>query len=251
MTRTFVVPDLHGHYDLAVGLLRAAGVPPTPRLRLDAGVRCVQLGDLAHCKAASADADAEVLDHARAWFDVVLLGNHEAGYILDTGFKGFWVVPQVGAALTRLLHEGILQPCLLVGDTLLTHAGVARRWSRGTAADTEAAIRWRWRHDRNHPMLTSVGRKRGGEHEVGGILWSDWSESRAPFNQVHGHSVIPKGPDWRWTTDGRFALNLDVDRGRRRLVGIWLDENGQPCNPDGDPLADGFVEYTTGQAAAA
>lgn len=268
--RTLVIPDLHGRWWLAEGLLRQEGLLDQRGRRLRPGdaaegktpkrgggrdvthdldqrrldVQVIQLGDLVNCVPADRDIDLKTLHYAPDWFDVVLVGNHEHPYYGGHPFLGFFSIPEVKEALLRI----DVQPCALVGTTLLTHAGVAGRFDlpAETAAEAADAIRYRWGQDRaRDPLFSGVGRARGGSASCGGLLWSDWSEARDHrFDQIHGHTPLDRGPGIRHYTTGRFTINLDCGgHGNvKRLVGVWLDSDGGP-----DPE---FVTYETDQAAA-
>lgn len=231
--RYFVVPDLHGNWRLARELFEKAAVPVNPDERRDAEIQAVQLGDLANCVAEGVADDIETLQKARLLFDVVLVGNHEAPYFDLGAFSGFWPDAVVRARVEELENTGVLRPCLRIEDTLLTHAGVAAQWGLTDAREAERVIRHAWEHTRRTaPILNAVSRARGGRDRAGGIFWSDWSEPRAQFQQVHGHTVKRDGPMWRYHPDGSFVCNLDVggNLSANRMVGLWLDDDGCP-NP--------------------
>jgi Calcineurin-like phosphoesterase len=224
--RTFVVPDLHGNHELLRLLLREAHVPLTAAARSHAGVRVVQLGDLVNCVAIDLDADLETLERAQDWLDLVLLGNHEYPYFGGPSFGGFWYDREVDRALHALAGAGLVKPCERIGDTLLTHAGVTEHWGVGDALSAATLITSAWDGLADPGVLRAIGWARGGQHREGGITWSDWSESRAPFPQVHGHTPHPfDGPLLRMPGP---VVDLDVggSRSGRRLVGLWLDEQG-------------------------
>lgn len=242
MSRWFVTPDLHGSVELAEGLLRAADVPLAPEARKGAGVVSVQLGDLANCVARSGRADAELLDRALSWYDVVLVGNHEHPHFGGSAFKGFFPIPEVKDGLRRLERARILRPCLLAGDVLLTHAGLVPNFGYRSAAEAAREIALAWRLAPQALLFSACGQRRGGSHPFGGILWSHFTEPRAPFRQVHGHTPMLGGPYGK-APDGEplqigvrslpgqgtaGSLNLDVGGGKQgaRLVGAWLDEDG-------------------------
>lgn len=257
--RYLIVADLHGRHDLARGILTAEHVPLTAFERRAAGVWTVQLGDLANCVVGSHDSDLAILTVAADWFDTVLVGNHEHPYLGGGAFSGFQPFRDIEERLHRLDTLGILQPCLRIGDTLLTHAGVTPDWRLGDARDARDAISACWRADRAAPVFNQVGRARCGGYraphgwpEHGGILWSDWAEPREDgFNQIHGHTPVkgrPIAERWkRWPP--RWALNLDAGacfawRSRpagNRVVAAWIGEDGEI---DGD-----LIEYTVYAAA--
>lgn len=228
---TFVVPDLHGRSYLAQGLLEQAGIIDPDGNRIDEKtVRVVQLGDLANCVAGDREIDLALLGRADEWFDVVLVGNHELPYLGGPAFGGFWQ-SDVSAAV----HAIDWQPALAIGETLLTHAGVVPDLLTGdveSAADAANELASAWTAERGRSFyFAMIGRARGGLHQFGGVTWSDAHEPRdSRFSQVHGHTPDPSGPSIRHATNGRFSVNLDVGGHGpvRRIVGLWLDEAGEP-----------------------
>lgn len=233
----FVIPDLHGRHDLLTGLLDQEKIPDARHMRFSKGVHVVQLGDLANCVRESLHDDMQSLQLASERVDTVLVGNHEAPYFGCPEFVGFSFFPEIRLALDRLGDH--LQICLLVGETLLTHAGVTDEWGFATAEEAAAEIEARWSASETDELFSRIGRTRGGFHPFGGILWSDFfQEPRASFRQVHGHTPIPGGPgvkngaaDDFWgsgRSSWQGAINLDVGCGKfsTRLVGLWLNEDG-------------------------
>lgn len=241
--RYFVVPDLHGRMSLASGLLFEAGLIDERGVRVSRDdVRVVQLGDLANCCAGDRDRDLALLRKARAWFDVILVGNHEHPYFGGPRFNGFFPLNEVEQAIRNLSWR----PAYAVGGTLLTHAGVTPGWFKGFggndlgAADAEAILNAAWKaNPARSPFFATISYARGGYAKNGGVIWSDWNRERRDyrFSQVHGHTPVASGPKKRQSPKrGTFAINLDVGGHGpvSRIVGLWLDEDGKP---------DGFVEY--------
>lgn len=234
--RTLLIPDVHGDVDVTRGLLIRADVSLKPQERVEDDVRVIQLGDLANCVLESVGADYRILTFALEWFDTVLVGNHEYPYFGGPKFAGFHYDRGVSNALFGLDERGILKPCALVGETLLTHAGVADEFGMSNVRSLRNVINSAWRNERSTaPILTQIGERRGGRSKEGGIMWSDWDESRAPIRQVHGHSQRLDGP---WTRTGEvcyggkpsWAWNIDVGAGKRNThpEPFWLDEDGVP-----------------------
>lgn len=231
--RALVVPDLHGRWWLAQGLLEEAGVVDRHGKRTDWTDVCViQLGDLANCVAADRDIDLRLLGHAEEWFDVLIVGNHEHPYFGGPIFTGFFDIPEIREAVRKLHWCG----CFRIGETLITHAGITSSLALPqNARQAEAAINEAWASDPGrHPFFAQIGVTRGGWAGQGGLLWSDWAEKRElrGFSQIHGHTPVERGPKRR-DEDDRFAINLDVGSGWprtsvRRIVGLWVDESGAP-----------------------
>lgn len=145
-----MIPDLHGDHWSAMALLEAAEVPLLPQARVEQGIRVVQLGDCANCVEESVEEDRSILSLALSWFDVVLVGNHEAPYFGLGKFGGFHYDGEV-ADMIRMLGLQYLLPCYLVGDTLLTHAGVASEWGYKTAQEAFDEITRLWKSSKQGP----------------------------------------------------------------------------------------------------
>lgn len=231
--RTLVVGDVHGRYDLALGLLRTAGVVDGLGTRVDYDVRTVQVGDLANCVARDRDQDLRVLRKARAWFNVRLVGNHEYPYLGGGGFSGFARLAEVEQAILNVPW----QPAVAVGATLVTHAGVHPALvplllnGEDLAADeAEAVLRAAWQHNPAHPWFDQCGGARGGSAAHGGILWRDANAEPVSdrWNQVFGHTPDPDGPTRTEHPSGTWSLNIDVaGKAGHVLCGAWIDEAGE------------------------
>lgn len=227
--RTFVTPDLHGRYLLALGLLQEVGIVDEQGARVrDSDVCSVQLGDLANCVAEDRARDAQLLRKARAWFDVCLIGNHEHPYFGGPAFSGFKPI----AEIEQLVMNIPWRVALAVGDTLITHAGVAPWLDLPNAQVAERVLNEAWKDNvAAHPFLAAIGRARYGRSEYGGVLWRDAIEEPISdsFSQVFGHTADVIGPTNDYSPNaGTYALNLDCGGHRdvRRIVGAWLDEDG-------------------------
>ena len=285
-TKTFVVPDMHGHYESLRALLRAAGVIDENDERYDEveareleaearmdgsepdaefwsrtenqrSYRVVSLGDLANATLNDVNGDEQCLLKVRDWFDYIILGNHESGYLFrDMGFNGYHEAPHLKSLYNSLYRQGIVVPAVMIGNTLLSHAGVHEYFDFQDSDEAFDAI-WEvwenyneyetsWNEDgtsehrfsfRNGQieipksmLLNAVGKARGGDLPFGGILWSDWREERKNinFNQIVGHTPISDGPVLTtYESKGVFTLNLDVDaKSGKTPFGIWIDEEG-------------------------
>lgn len=238
--RYFIIPDLHGNEALFSALLLQEEVPETPYARAALGIHVVQLGDLMNCVRESVVADIQTAALANVVCDTVLVGNHEGPYFDLPAFGGFYWNAGVKKALEHL--SGKLRASLLVGDVLLSHAGVTDEWGFTNAAEASAAIDADWKRGAPTPLLGQIGRARNGWHPFGGVLWSDFREPRADFRQVHGHTPIPNGPGFKssaqfeggpsiWQTPdpawrGSIDLDVGVGKGATRIIGLWLEEDG-------------------------
>lgn len=193
---TFVIPDIHGDFGIAVGLLHSQGIIDASWERFDHETTVVQLGDLTNCVSDSTTGDQACLERAEDWFDVYLIGNHEHPYFGGPRFNGFWSFPEIAHKLQLLNSIGLIQAAHVVDDILLTHAGVIEGatldndYGPGTAEDWASAINDLWQRNTIHPIFSTIGKSRGGVAKNGGILWSDFSEAKHEhFPQIFGHTV--------------------------------------------------------------
>jgi hypothetical protein len=187
--KTLVIPDIHGK-------------PKLLRSMLDNDAdRIVQIGDLANCVYQDRDGDLECLELALELQNStnfeLLVGNHEHPYFGGGRFSGFASIPEIKEAIKRLNWKA----ATVVGDALVTHAGVAPRVLRNYNASIMPhilmdEINSLWRSNPRMPIFENTGYLRGGRVPVGGILWRDISEPiDTRFNQIFGHS---KGKDFRY-----------------------------------------------------
>jgi len=235
MGATFVVPDCHGNVELVAGLLQQETLIDENFDRVvhhpDYGeVTIVQLGDLCNCISSSVDEDKACLGFAPDWFDVYLVGNHEypyfAGY--NHGFSGFWRDVEIERALYWLHDRKLIQVAYSAGDVLITHAGLTS-WARNQlgnlgnlgAAHYSVVLNKLWDLNPRHPVLSAVGRERGGWRESGGILWAHWGET-LPRNlrQVVGHTV---GKEIRQRGKA-YCIDLGAGKRSSRIAGCWISD---------------------------
>lgn len=204
MKDVFAFGDAHSHHKSVLGLLKQEGlIDHTTRMQLD--VLVASLGDLGNCVRASRDEDLKTLSLVGTYIDKLILGNHEAPYLGQEAFNGFFMFPEIKDVIRDLDKRGYIIPCLAAGDILLSHAGVAKGLGEelGTAQEASKAIYNAFLFSPRTPLLAQIGAQRGGWSKEGGILWSDWSEAKCQhFTQIVGHTV---GSDIRYYTHGKSA----------------------------------------------
>jgi len=200
MRDTYIVSDIHGDYEALVKVLLDADLlvdKPGRGLvkRRDAFV--CQIGDLANCVYNSVQDDLKCLNLvASGLIDMMLVGNHEIPYFdPNNTFSGFHHSYVVSQTLWELYVKEKIQPCLLIGDTLVTHAGITRSQLGETTAKSVAdklEELWRGKHFSHH-WFSDCGRARWGNAETGGVLWCDFDDEFEPtdFPQIVGHT--PQG----------------------------------------------------------
>lgn len=236
--KTFVVPDMHGHYDTLKALLKEAGVLDHQGHRVpDENVTVVSLGDLANAVATDVHGDIQCLRTVGDWIDLLLMGNHEHPYFGGPAFGGFWRYPEVEVELRRIEAENKLSPAYVIQHDemdirdaiLVSHAGLVDT-DDGDAVDAYVSIYdayaaegWR------HPLFTTIGPHRGGWARYGGLLWSDWMEAKNHnFNQIVGHTPQRKEkPPRRDYANGRWSICIDMGaKSGTGATGVWVDEKG-------------------------
>ena len=218
--KTFVIGDVHGHLDRLEALLTKAGIDPEQH-------RVIQLGDLGTYRANTQEQDLAVWEWAakHSWFDT-LWGNHEAALMThEHRFSGYFEpLPEVRRLMAAVEREGRLRFASEANGFLLTHAGLHENWYRelagrsnlGLALAIEArCTEFGWGD--YVAIRDNIGRRRGGNNPMGGILWRDFSEPIAPITQAFGHT---RGSDIR--RDGA-GICIDVaDKDDGNLAGMWL-----------------------------
>lgn len=258
--RTFVVPDIHGRYESLRALLKRAGILDNEDKRQPAlefvakgswePYQVVSIGDLANATLVDQNGDEQCLLAARDWFDKLVLGNHESGYLFnDMGFNGYYPAPHLRSLYNSLRNEGLVVPAALVGNTLLSHAGVHAYFEFETAEEAYSAIMDVWENYATYEadwkdkfyfganveipkslLLNAVSGKRGGNAPFGGVLWSDWNEPKNErFSQIVGHSPRKNGPILT-EYKGTRVFHLNIDCAAKKGLppsGVWLQEDGR------------------------
>ncbi len=150
-----------------------------------------------------------------------LLGNHDVQYLEAKRFCDHRRMPhslkyQCGSAYSHAAAKKVAKGLpvefwmrtrlfVAVQGHLISHAGVAAlHWPRGatvaaslrTLEDRCAAALRGLRGPSNGLLLP--GRCRGGEEDIGGITWLDWSiefdDAATPLPQIVGHTLSLDGP---------------------------------------------------------
>jgi hypothetical protein len=192
-----IVSDCHGNID---GLFRAL---EKKKLVDSSGNRIVgtdhfivSIGDLANCVGDSISGDKDCLNLVGDVFDTMLIGNHEIPYFDPANkFWGFVWDKEINQKLHSLLDEDLIGAALLSDNTLITHAGISKHFAMENSAEfCFSLVEAHW-NDRNfnHSCFSSIGFARGGNSQVGGILWCDFDNEFVPteFPQICGHT--PRG----------------------------------------------------------
>lgn len=249
----FVVADLHGRVEHLGEVLRAGGVLNSDGSR-NYDVISVQLGDLANVVLQDEAGDCLALDLAtfgmsldelektteplHGWFDAVLVGNHEHPFFGGPRFNGYYLHPSVEHRMRHMEMPEIdlWRPayCVPQMNLLITHAGWARDlkfFEAGspidppTALDAYEFLQRAWRFDPSGPVFSQIGQSRGGWNNVGGVLWSDWSEAKSrAFNQLIGHTTDDDVRRRDYSREGTWSLCIDANAKRYgRITGCLID----------------------------
>lgn len=253
---TFVFGDIHGKPEALRRLLQAAGVltdsgERRPETDFPEGYlkpfNIYSIGDIANAVQEDVNGDEACLLMAQRLGIKLIMGNHESGYLFDDmGFNGYSPQPHLKSLYRSMMFQGQVVPAALVGNTLLTHAGVVEQLGWVTAQEAFRAIMSIWedysrltisdviefpRYDvPKELVLGGVSRMRGGTSPFGGILWADWREPKNfHFSQVMGHTPMPEGPVHTvYKTNETFTLNIDAGgKSGYDPWGVWLNKAGE------------------------
>ncbi|WP_217924857.1 metallophosphoesterase [Miltoncostaea oceani] len=234
---TVVISDVHGQPQLLADTLGALGLMREGN-RVGGGVTLVQIGDLLDGR--GGEGDRACLEMA-CLFDLVVAGNHEAAIMGGGTFTGLpapHMIPELGRGLDRLAWQGSLAASFVVGDILISHAGVHRRlFGHTDPRAASKAIESLWHEflgsrSRTSAALFGVDGCRGGI-ELGGVLWLDWrnllDNGPRSYRQIVGHS--PRGScesDYLGrftlidTAGARLGVAVITPDGRIRVGSSWV-----------------------------
>lgn len=243
---TFVIGDVHGHYDRLQALLSQEAVS-----HIDCTV--VQLGDLGHFgDSAPASDDLRCWQEARKGaVDIVLWGNHDRAVVSSLHeFYGYQSPgPEIRHMMKIMEMDGRLLMAYAAHGHLITHAGLHAQWKyqklpdEGIRNDPYKIADYinslvgkdeyiveggslREAVDGNHAVFDAVGRTRGGASPYGGILWRDHREKLyRGFPQVFGHSASAnvRQDEDSWNIDIGSKGGAPGHPGNQ-LAGLWLPE---------------------------
>ena len=198
MSSIFVISDCHGNIDGLTRALRAKKIIDKKGNRqLARKHKVISIGDLANCVGDSVGGDIACLDLVGEVIDIYLMGNHEIPYFDPANkFWGFVWDNVIHHKLQFLNNEGFIGPTVLVGNTLISHAGFSKGMMsvKMTALETFNILEEHWNNKNySYSGFSNIGRARGGDSHSGGILWCDFDEEFTPtkFPQIVGHT--PRG----------------------------------------------------------
>jgi len=193
--KIYIISDCHGNID---GLFRAL---EKKKLVDSSGNRIVgtdhfivSIGDLANCVDDSVSGDIECLNLVGSIIDSMICGNHEIPYLdISNSFAGFSWNLDINDKIQTLMSEDFIGAAFLVGNTLISHAGLSVQFSNleQTPEKIFNTIEDHWKaKNYNHSWFSSVGYARGGRHPIGGLFWCDFDNEFMPtlFPQIVGHT---------------------------------------------------------------
>ncbi|MCX6938401.1 MAG: hypothetical protein NTU80_10995 [Verrucomicrobia bacterium] len=176
-----------------------------------------------------------------------LMGNHDRAYLFcaNSTYCSGWseerqnvFLETVGEGLNELRARLLL--AVQAGPWMLSHAGFSDLCRDATpaqllqwAAHAHAALPRTGGHAPVHP-LNGCGRVRGGDEDIGGLTWLDWSYEFKPLVGIHqivGHTkssgaryrnmnakglpiggeLLPKSPTGKLTARGLRSMNWCLD----------------------------------------
>jgi len=210
--RTFVIGDVHGHWDRLEALLDKAGPSADDEI--------IQLGDLGHFSQDTRIDDYTTLKYAAGLPNFTMLwGNHDRAVVDEARHRFAGFHPPMVMTYERLIS---LKPklCAVRHGHLITHAGLHPDYSNPTAAigDYERIIQTRGLG----LTVNAISTRRGGPDAAGGILWRDWGEPLANVPQIFGHTRSESVRIHHQPDQGRsFCIDI-ASATNSRLAGIWL-----------------------------
>lgn len=187
----YVVPDIHGNYELLARLLDIN----------DGEYPVVQIGDLMNVVVESISEDSRCLTLVEdSSIDIHLVGNHEHCLLGGGKFGGAYIDPEIQTRYNALYRRGKVRACYIAGkDLLITHAGIVRELEDKPqykdAVNAGISLEDLWRLYPTADIFDNCGYARYGIDPYSGILWADFDEAKTRnFNQLVGHTVSNKKP---------------------------------------------------------
>ena len=226
---TFVIGDLHGHYDRLEALLKQEGIigrcpichgsgiihnSECPSCvgdgicRINHDVEIVLLGDIGHFgQSGSPTGDLLTWRAATLWADVILWGNHDRATIASQhAHRGLLMPgPETKSWMVRAESEGKLKLAHSSHGFLFTHAGLHlafrdQKVDESLKTDPTAFADWINESENSESpsadqiaIRDAISVRRNGNARYGGILWRDINEKLyGGFRQIFGHSADHK-----------------------------------------------------------
>lgn len=223
MKPTFVIGDVHGHFDRISLLLEQEGIIDADGNRIRYDCEVIQLGDLGHFgKGGSPTGDMLCYENADEWFDGLCWGNHDRPVVQEKNvFQGY---EHPGYITTRfikkLMEKNKIRMAWAKNGYLLTHAGLHADIAKGMS-DPEQIAKW----INNTPeSWYPIGSLRGGNDPHGGVLWRDAREKlNESIPQVFGHTKNHEVRQYYTKSGTSYCIDVGSPT-NGRLAGIWLPD---------------------------
>ena len=190
----YIISDCHGNIDGLIRALEKKNLFKNGHRQLSHKHKIIQIGDLANCVDDSIGGDLECLNLVGEVIDTMLIGNHEIPYLDPANtFWGFEWDATIHHKIQTLLSEDLIGASVLVGNTLISHAGISAHFTteKLTAEQLHNKTEDHWRtKNYGFSLFSSIGHTRGGKQRTGGILWCDFDNEFMPtkFPQIVGHT---------------------------------------------------------------
>lgn len=206
--KTLIIPDIHLKWHIVDRILSAE-----PNFD-----KCILLGDYFDDFHDNAFSNEKMAEWIKERIDdprfVFLMGNHDISYA-HGGCRGYLICPgfthDKNRAINKVLydHWHKFQYYYFHEGILFSHAGMSDIYFKGAKPDLESLTEWlanevvyskreAFEMGSGCPKLFGAGHDRGGNQDVGGILWCDHSY-HIPLEcipQIYGHSPL-RFPDYR------------------------------------------------------
>lgn len=252
MSKYFLVPDLHGELDMAIGLLQQEGILDENYDRISDEITddliVIQIGDFLNCVGRSIVNDNRCLDY-HGLFDILLVGNHEHPYFGGPAFAGFQYDPVINHRLKSLDARGIYKIAVDCDGILVSHAGIVAHWydqyfDGNNSSEVAGGLNFIWKNPEwkgNHELFSSIGWERQGWSKWGSILWADWNQYKTPkLTQIVGHSVgdavrlqyngsqrkvtLKEVNAAKWNLWEAICIDLGAGKHSSSIVGVWIED---------------------------
>ncbi len=158
---------------------------------------------------------------------VLLLGNHDIGYMYHPFFRCSGFRPEMLDSLKIIFNENQdeFKVAHQIGNHLFTHAGVSRNWFKkwgkileeyqeyGNLAEVFNILNQTHLRD----ILHEVGARRGGDrYDHGGITWADKMETYdnliPNYVQIVGHSKVSEIKTYEFNNNSKIYYTDCLDK---------------------------------------
>lgn len=206
ITIAFVHGDNQYGYERAFALLKqeefVVGNDPICRANVD--IPLIHIGDNGDYYWGTELRDQRAWENLPEFYDEILMGNHEAAVLFGMELGGYSVPNKETIAIMQENWEsGKLKIATSYDGFLITHAGIHPSFEDDIPEDPVKAAEFLNNLPTNHPIICSIGARRGGYQPCGGVLWRDITEAISnKWPQIHGHSRVENAHGYNSTIGG-------------------------------------------------